>query len=329
MNLVSADTTLPTQKLYIGGEYVDAASGETFPTINPATNRVICDVQHAGADDVDRAVESAKKGFAEWSRTSAVERSRILMRAAAILRERNDEIAYLETLDTSRPLSETTTDDVIYAAKILEYYAGLAQMLHGEHYDLGPAAFGVVRREPLGVCAGIGTWNYSIGIAMMKAAPALACGNLMILKPADLSPLTSPRLAEAFTEAGLPSGVFNVIQGDGRTGRLLGRHNGIAKISFTGGLDAARKVMADAASTLKDVTFELGGNSPLIVFADADFDSAVNAALSGNFYSAGQVCVSGTRVFVHRPIYERFVAQLAPRVSAMVCCSCVTRSLGH
>lgn len=317
MELVNAHTTLPTQRLYIDGEYVDATSGETFQTINPATNRVICDVQQAGDDDVDRAVASARKGFVEWSRMPALERSRILTRAASILRERNDEIAHLETLDTGRPLSETAADDVRYAAKVLDYYAGLAQTLHGEHYDFPPDAFAVVRREPLGVCAGIGAWNYSIGIAMMKSAPALVCGNAMILKPAELSPLATPKLAEAFSDAGLPQGVFNVIQGDGRTGQLLSRHPDIARISFTGEGGTARKVLSDAASTLKQVTLELGGKSPIIVFADADFDSAVNGALVGNFYSAGEVCCAGTRVFVERPIYDRFVAQLAPRVAAM------------
>jgi len=317
VDLVNAATTLPSQRLYIGGEYTDATSGEVFETINPATNRVICEVQQAGADDVDRAVASAKKGFEKWSRTPAVERSRVLMRVAAILRERNVELAYIETLDAGRPLSETTADDVLYAAKILEYYAGLAQALHGEHYDFPPNAFAIVRREPLGVCAGIGAWNYPIGIATMKAAPALACGNSMILKPSELSPLTTLRLAESFTDAGVPAGVLNVVQGDGRTGQLLSRHPGIAKISFTGEGTTGRRVMADAASTLKKVTLELGGKSPILVFSDADFDSAVNAALAGNFYSAGQLCCTGTRVFVQRPYYDRFVAHLVPRVAAI------------
>ncbi|MDA1316162.1 MAG: betaine-aldehyde dehydrogenase [Acidobacteria bacterium] len=317
MKLVNAHTTLPTQRLYIDGEYVDATSGETFQTINPATNRVICDVQQAGDEDVDRAVITARKGFLHWSRTPPVERSRTLMRVASILRERNLEFAYLETLDTDRPLSETTTDDVIYASRILEYYAGVAQTLRGDHYDLAPDNFAIVRREPLGVCAGIGAWNYSLGIAVMKAAPALVCGNSMIFKPAELSPLTALKLAEVFTEAGLPPGVFNVVQGDGRTGQLLSRHPGISKISFTGEGGTGRKVMVDAAPTLKHVTLELGGKSPLIVFADADFDSAMNAALVGNFFSAGELCCTGTRVFVERPIYDRFVAGLGPRVTAM------------
>lgn len=314
---VSASTTLPTQGLFIGNELVDATSGETFPTFNPATNTVIAEIQQASQDDVDRAVASARAGFTEWSQMPAVERSRIMLRAVAILRDRNDEFAHLETLDTGKPLSETTTVDIVTGADVIEYYAGLIPSLHGQHFDFPPHAFATVRREPLGVCAGIGAWNYPMQIAMWKSAPALACGNAFVFKPAELTPLTALKLGEVYRDAGVPAGVFNVVQGDGRVGQMLSRHPGIDKISLTGEVGTGKKVMADAAATLKGVTLELGGKSPIIVFDDADVDAAVSAALVANFYSAGEVCSNGTRVFVQRSVYDRFVDQLGPRTEAM------------
>ena len=187
-DFVNASTTLPTQQLYINGGYVDATSGETFETINPATNRVICKVQQASQADVDAAVVAAQAGFKVWSMMPAMERTRIMLRAVQILRERNDEIAHLETLDSGKPLSETTTVDIVSGADQLEYYAGLISMLHGQHFDFPPNGFASVQRQPLGVCAGIGAWNYPIQIAMWKSAPALACGNSFIFKPAELTP---------------------------------------------------------------------------------------------------------------------------------------------
>ena len=314
---VNASTTLPTQQLFIDGAYVDATSGETFTTVNPATNRAICDVQQASEADVDRAVVAAQAGFEVWSAMPAMERTRIMLRAVAILRERNDEFGHLETLDTGKPLSETTTEDIVTGADVIEFYAGLISSLHGQHFDFPPSAFATIKREPLGVCAGIGAWNYPMQIAMWKSAPALACGNSFIFKPAELTPLTASKLAEVYSEAGVPDGVFNVVQGDYRVGQMLSRHPGIAKISLTGEVGTGKKVMADAATTLKSVTLELGGKSPIIVFDDADLESAVSAALVANFYSAGEVCSNGTRVFVQRGMYEDFISRLAPRAEAM------------
>ncbi|NND74775.1 MAG: betaine-aldehyde dehydrogenase [Ilumatobacter sp.] len=308
---------MEVQRLHIDGGYVDATSGETFTTVNPATNRDICEVQQAAEADVDRAVDAARRGFEVWSQMPAMDRTRIMLRAVEILRDRNDEFAHLETLDTGKPLSETTTEDIRTGADVIEFYAGLISSLHGQHFDFPPAAFATIRREPLGVCAGIGAWNYPMQIAMWKSAPALACGNSFIFKPAELTPLTALRLAEVYTEAGVPDGVFNVVQGDHRVGQMLSRHQGIDKISLTGEVGTGKKVMADAATTLKGVTLELGGKSPIIVFDDADFDSAVNAALVANFYSAGEVCSNGTRVFVQRGMYEEFVSKLAPRAEAL------------
>ncbi|PJK29525.1 betaine-aldehyde dehydrogenase [Minwuia thermotolerans] len=309
------NTTLGVQQLFIGGRYRPGTAEISFENLNPATNHVICEVEMASAEDVEAAVEAAQEAFLIWSATPARERAKVLLRAAAILRERNRELARLETLDTGKPIAETAEVDVITGAEMLEYYAGLAPAIHGEHHDFGPDAFAMVRREPLGVCAGIGAWNYPIQIALWKSAPALACGNTMIFKPAELTPVSALKLAEIYLEAGLPPGAFNVVQGDGRVGQLLSRHPGIAKISLTGEVGTGRKVMADAAQTLKGVTLELGGKSPLIVFDDADFDGAVDAAMSANFYSAGEVCSNGTRVFVQRRIYRRFLESLEDKVA--------------
>ncbi len=293
---------------HIGGGPVASTSGKTFPTINPATGEMLAEVEIAGAAEVERAVAAAKAAQPKWAAMTGMERGRLLKAAAALLRERNAELALLETRDTGKPIQETSAVDVLSGADCLEYFAGIAAGLAGEHIDLGPSAFGYTRREPLGVVAGIGAWNYPLQIACWKAAPALACGNAMIFKPAELTPLTAVKLAEIFTEAGLPDGVFNVVHGFADTGRLLTRHPEIAKVSLTGEVGTGKAVMADAAATLKHVTLELGGKSPLIVFEDADLDDAVSGALLANFYSAGEVCSNGTRVFVHDSIKAPFLA---------------------
>jgi betaine-aldehyde dehydrogenase len=296
---------------------VRGAPADRLVSRNPATGEVLAEIAIDGPREVDAAVERARAAQRGWAALTGTERGRILRRAADLLRARNDELARLETLDTGKPIQETSVVDVISGADCLEYYAGLAATISGEHLDLGPAAFGYTRREPLGVVAGIGAWNYPLQVACWKTAPALACGNAMIFKPAELTPLTAIELAKVFEAAGLPSGVFQVVQGAADTGRLLSRHPGIRKISLTGEVGTGKAVMADAAGTLKYVTLELGGKSPLIVFEDAAIDNAVAGALLGNFYSAGEVCSNGTRVFVHRSIREQFVARLKARVGAM------------
>ena len=316
MTPVTADTVLDTRRSFIGGEYVDATSGETFPTAHPGTNRVICDVEQASEREVDLAVDSARAGFVEWSSMPAIERSRILRRAVEIIRDRNDELAALDTLDAGRPIGETTTEDVPTGADVIEFYAGLVPAIHGETIDF-PGGFARMRREPLGVCAGIGAWNYPIQIAMWKSGLALACGNAMIFKPAEVTPISAGFLAEIYLAAGVPAGVFNVVHGDARVGQMLVQHPGIAKVSLTGEAGTGKIVMGDAAGSLKKVTLELGGKSPIIVFDDADVDSARNAALTNNFYSTGQVCSHGTRVFVQRGVYEEFLDGLAERVGGL------------
>jgi betaine-aldehyde dehydrogenase len=303
---------------FIGGRYVDAAKRATFTTRNPATGEVLAEVEIAGEVEVAAAVDAAKRGQAVWAAMTGLERGRVMKRAADLLRARNAELARLETLDTGKPIQETSVVDVISGADCIEYFAGLAGGLAGEHIDLGPSAMGYTRREPLGIVAGIGAWNYPIQIACWKSAPALACGNAMIFKPAELTPLTAAKLAEIYAEAGLPEGVFNVVQGMADTGRMLTRHPQIAKVSLTGEVGTGKAVMADAAPTLKHVTLELGGKSPLIVFEDADLDDAVSGALLANFYSAGEVCSNGTRVFVHRAVKDAFLAKLKTRVERMI-----------
>ncbi|WP_047689629.1 betaine-aldehyde dehydrogenase [Vibrio sp. ZOR0018] len=306
------------QSLYINGTLRSATSGERFDTYNPATGEVIARLQHASANDIEQAITSAKQGFAIWSRMTATERSRILLKAVKILRERNDELAVLEVLDTGKPIQEANCVDIATGADVIEYFANLAPSLQGEQQPINEHQFFYTRREPLGICAGIGAWNYPIQIAMWKSAPALAAGNVMIFKPSEETPLSALKLAEIFSEAGVPDGVFNVVQGDYRVGQMLTAHPDIAKVSFTGESGTGKAVMADSARSLKSVTMELGGKSPLIIFDDAKLDQAVSAAMVANFYTQGEVCTHGTRVFVHDSLYDAFVAQLKLRTEQLV-----------
>lgn len=303
---------------YIDGGYADAASGESFTTINPATGEKLATIQQAGRADVDRAVASAQHGQKKWAALSGLERGRILSKAVGILRSRNDELAELEVRDTGKPLQEANCVDIQTGADVIEYFAGLAGKIEGKYQDLGDGNFFYTRQEPLGVCAGIGAWNYPMQIAMWKSAPALAAGNAMIFKPSEETPLTAVKLAEIYTEAGLPNGVFNVIQGDARVGEMLTSHPDIRKISFTGECGTGKKVMAASATSLKQVTVELGGKSALILFEDTPLDAAVSAAMLANFYTQGEVCTNGTRVFVQDAIYEDFCAELKIRTEAMI-----------
>lgn len=303
---------------YIDGAMYIGCSEEHFTTYNPANGEPLANVKQANQSDMEAAIESAKRGFEVWSAMTAIERSRILNKAVAILRERNDELAALEVADTGKPIQEAIAVDITTGADVIEYYAGLAPSLQGEQQSLNENQFFYTRREPLGICAGIGAWNYPIQIAMWKSAPALAAGNAMIFKPSEETPLTALKLAEIYSEAGLPDGVFNVVQGDYRVGQMLTAHPDIAKVSFTGESGTGKVVMGDSAKTLKQVTMELGGKSPLIVFDDAKLDDAVSAAMVANFYTQGEVCTNGTRVFVHESIYDDFVAQLKTRTEKLV-----------
>ena len=305
----------PKASHFINGRFVEDDQGAPIEVVYPATAETIARVHAATPNVVELAVEAAREAQGAWAALKPVERGRVLRKAADLLRERNEELSRLETLDTGKPIQETLVADAASAAEALEFFAGAVATFNGDYVDLG-GPFAYTRREPLGVCVGIGAWNYPIQIACWKAAPALAAGNAVIFKPSEVTPLSAMALAEIFTEAGLPDGVFNVIHGDGRVGALLTEHPGIDKISFTGEVGTGKKVMAAAGgSTLKDVTMELGGKSPLIVFSDADLDRAADAAMMANFYSSGQICTNGTRVFVQRTVKEAFEAKIRERVA--------------
>ena len=316
-NFYNADSTLEKQLSYINGQYVANSSGETFTTAYPGNGKTICEVETAGEIEIDLAVNAAKEAFESWSSTPAAKRGKILRKAGEILRDRNQELAELETLDTGKAIQETNVVDIISGAEVIEYFAGVAQSIQGQHIDLPPSAFAMMRREAIGVCAGIGAWNYPMQIAMWKSGPALACGNTMVFKPAEQTPLTALKLAEIYTEAGLPDGVFNVVQGARDTGSALISHPLVSKVTLTGSVDTGKIVLAHSAKDLKKVTLELGGKSPIIVFNDADIDNAVNGVLVANFYSSGQVCSNGTRVFVHKDIHEKFITILRQRTEAI------------
>lgn len=306
-----------TLKNFIHGQYLSNQSGETFDVVNPATSEIIYQVEIADDYIQQQAIASAKQGFAEWSKMAGMERSRILNKAVALLRERNDELAKLEVLDTGKPWQEASVVDVLTGADSIEFFAGLAPSIEGNQQDLG-GDFYYTRREPLGICAGIGAWNYPLQIACWKSAPALACGNTMIFKPSEETPMGAAKLAEIFVEAGVPAGVFNVVQGAREVGEWLTHSPDIEKVSFTGEVGTGKRVMAAAASTLKEVTMELGGKSPLIVFNDADIDEAVSAAMLGNFYTQGEICTNGTRVFLQSGIKDAFLEKLKQRTESNI-----------
>ncbi|NOI29574.1 betaine-aldehyde dehydrogenase [Vibrio coralliilyticus] len=306
------------KSLYIDGSACNATSGESFTTYNPANGEPLATIGQASPQDLECAIESAKQGFKVWSAMTPMERSRILLKAVAILRERNDELAALEVADTGKPLQEAIEVDIVTGADVIEYFAGLVPGMQGDQQPLSENQFFYTRREPLGICAGIGAWNYPIQIAMWKSAPALAAGNAMIFKPSEETPLTALKLAEIFSEAGLPDGVFNVVQGDHRVGQMLTAHPEIAKVSFTGESGTGKLVMSDSAKTLKQVTMELGGKSPMVIFDDAKLDNAVSAAMVANFYTQGEVCTHGTRVYVHEAIYDSFVSRLKERTEKLI-----------
>ncbi|EAR49741.1 betaine aldehyde dehydrogenase [Oceanicola granulosus HTCC2516] len=305
----------PTASHYVDGAYLEDAEGAAIEVIYPATGARIATVHSASGQVVEAALAAATRAQPAWAALPGVERGRVLRRAADILRARNRELSELETLDTGKPLSETLVADATSAADALEYFGGLAAAITGEHIPLADGDFVYTRREALGVCVGIGAWNYPTQIAAWKAAPALACGNTMVFKPSETTPLCALKLAEILTEAGAPPGVFNVVNGLGDVGAALVADGRVAKVSLTGSVPTGRKVYAAAAQGMKHATMELGGKSPLVIFDDADLESAISAAINGNFYSTGQICSNGTRVFVQSGIKEAFLERLAERTA--------------
>ncbi|MDZ5698399.1 betaine-aldehyde dehydrogenase [Chelativorans sp. M5D2P16] len=306
----------PKASHYINGDFVEDTQGDPLAVLYPATAETIARLHLATPNIIELAVESARAAQTSWGGLKPMERGRVLRRAAEILRERNDELARRETLDTGKAIQETLVADPASAADALEFFGCAIAAHNGDHVELG-GPFGYTRREPLGVCVGIGAWNYPIQIAAWKAAPALAMGNAMIFKPSENTPLSALALAEILTEAGLPDGLFNVVQGAGEVGAALVGHPGVAKVSLTGSVATGKRVMGLAGEHMKKATMELGGKSPIIVFDDADVENAVGGAMLGNFYSTGQICSNGTRVFLQKGIYDRFLDRLTERTRAI------------
>ena len=308
--------TEPTASHFIDGQYVEDTAGDPIPVIYPATGAVIATVYSATPAIIEQALAAAKRAQVEWAAWTATDRGRVLRRAADIMRDRNHELSVLETYDTGKPYQETSVADATSGADALEYFGGLAAAITGEHIQLGDD-FVYTRREPLGVCVGIGAWNYPTQIAAWKGAPALACGNAMVFKPSETTPLSALKVAEILHEAGAPAGVYNVVQGYGAVGASLITDDRVAKVSLTGSVPTGRKVYAAAAEGIRHVTMELGGKSPLVIFDDADLENAVSGAILGNFYSSGQVCSNGTRVFVQKGIKEAFLTRMAERLKSV------------
>jgi betaine-aldehyde dehydrogenase len=303
---------VPLHQLYIDGRFVDAHGAshdaQTIDVINPATQEVIASVPDAGPADVDAAVAAARRAFesAAWRDMTAQDRGRILFRLAAIVREHAASLAELETINNGKPIVESEFD-IADVATCFEYYGGLATKIHGDVVPVPDNALSLALREPIGVCGQIIPWNYPLLMAAWKIAPAICAGCTVVLKPAEQTPLTILELARHFEAAGLPPGVVNIITGAANTGAALTAHRDVDKIAFTGSAEVGKLIMRGAADTLKKISLELGGKSPNILFADADFEASVDGALFGLFINQGEVCSAGSRILVERPIYKRVI----------------------
>jgi acyl-CoA reductase-like NAD-dependent aldehyde dehydrogenase len=318
----SKSTPKPGQ-LFINGEFVDAVSGKTFPTVNPATGQVIVNVAEGDTADVDRAVIAARAAFEHksWANMTPSSRGRLLWKLGDLIYKHLDELAELESLDTGKPINEALKIDVPEAADCFQYYAGWATKINGDTVPIsrGGNALAYTVREAIGVCGQIIPWNFPLQMLAWKVAPALACGNTVIVKPAEQTPLTALRFAELCAEAGVPKGVVNIITGFGPTaGAALVAHPGVDKIAFTGSTEVGQIIMRDAAATLKKVSLELGGKSPNIVFADADVDMAAKVALMGIFWNQGEMCTAGSRILVEASVHDAFMDTLVGRAKKMV-----------
>ena len=307
-------------RLLIGGEWVKTS--KTFETVNPATGETLTQVAEASAADVDCAVAAARAAFDKtgkdaWRSTSASERGRLLWKLADLVEKNIEELAELETLDNGKPIFESRYVDMPMVIDVFRYYAGWATKIHGETVNTFDSAFTYTLREPVGVVGAIVAWNFPLLLASWKLGPALACGNAVVLKPAEQTPLTALRFGELALEAGVPAGVLNIITGGPETGRALVSHPRVDKIAFTGSTVVGKEIMRSAADTLKRVTLELGGKSPNIVFADSDIDSAVKGAINGIFYGKGEVCCAGSRLFVESKVKDEFVSKLVERTKKL------------
>ena len=300
-------------KLLIGEDWVEAASGETFETIDPATGDVICAVAKAGSEDVDRAVAAAQAALeGDWAKMPAAGREKLMHNLADLIEANADELAELEALDNGKPVNFAKAVDVAGSAAHLRYYAGWPTKIEGETIPVSwPNAFVYTLREPVGVCGQIIPWNFPLLMAAWKIAPALAAGCTLILKPAEQTPLTAIRLGQLIQEAGFPPGVVNVLTGFGDTGAAMVEHPGIAKIAFTGSTAVGREIGSVAGRMLKRVTLELGGKSPNIILPDADLGAAIKGSFMGIYFNTGQACNAGSRLYVHKDQYDEVVSGLA------------------
>ena len=302
------------KKLLINGKWVPSKSGKTFETLNPSNEQVLALVAEGDKADVDEAVKHARKAYEEgqWSKLSPHARTHFLLKIAALIDQHAEELAELETLDNGKPLFESKNIDVPGAAETFRYYAGFATKIYGETNPSDPSMFNYTLREPVGVCGQIIPWNFPLLMAAWKIAPALACGNVVILKPAEQTPLTAIRLGELICEAGLPEGVVQIITGFGPgAGSSLAEHPDIDKVAFTGSTEVGKLILQASTGNLKRVSLELGGKSPNIIFPDADMPSAVFGSALGIFMNQGQVCCAGSRVFVQESVYDQFTDSLS------------------
>ena len=317
--MLAAKVKIMPGRLLINGEWVEGS--RKFDTINPAAGEVLTSVAEASPADVDRAVTAARNAFEDrngaWRKMSASERGKLIWRLADLIEQNIDELAELETLDNGKPIFESRYVDMPMVVDVLRYYAGWATKIHGETVNNFDTAFTYTLREPVGVVGLIVPWNFPLLLASWKLGPALACGNTVILKPAEQTPLSALRLGGLVIGAGFPAGVVNILTGGPETGKSIVRHPGIDKIAFTGSTAVGKEIMRGAADSLKRITLELGGKSPNIVFSDADVDSAVKGAINGIFYGKGEVCNAGSRLFLEAGLKDEFTEKLAARAAKM------------
>ena len=315
---MDTETDLRRYDLLIDGKRLPPGTGEYTVDINPATEEPIALVAQGSAQDVDTAVKAARAALKVWNGMRAAERGRILMRFSELLREHRDEIVALESLDAGKPLASVKRQDVPAAIDTLAYYAGWCDKINGQVVPVRPDALTYTVREPVGVVGAIVPWNFPLMIGMWKIAPALACGCTMVVKPAEITPLSALRIGELALEAGVPPGVLNIVTGKGRVvGDAIVAHPGIDKVTFTGSPSVGRGILQGAAGNFKRVTLELGGKSANVIFADANIDNAVRAAASGIFFNTGQVCSAGSRILAHRDVYDEVVERLAARAKGL------------
>ncbi|HZQ25329.1 MAG TPA: aldehyde dehydrogenase family protein [Terriglobales bacterium] len=306
-------------RLLIGGQWVEG--GKPFDVMNPATGEVLTQGVEASPADVDRAVGAARTAFddrnSRWRKMSASERGRVIWKLADLVEKNLDELAELETLNNGKPITESRYVDMPMTVDVLRYYAGWATKIHGETVNMFESSFNYTVREPVGVVGLIVPWNFPLLLASWKLGPALACGNTVVLKPAEQTPLTTLRFGQLAVEAGVPEGVLNIVTGGPATGKAIVQHPAVDKVAFTGSTAVGKEIMRGAADTVKRVTLELGGKSPNIVFADSDMDSAVKGALNGIFYGKGECCNAGSRLFVESKVHDEFVEKLIARAKKL------------